>query len=205
MRKKTEARREAILDAATQEFAERGYEGTSMSSIVARLGGSKQTLYGYFASKDDLFVEVMLRIINRLVVASYTEMTEASDVGEGLRRYGELYLRDRLSPEMIGLARLAFGEAGRTEIGRLLFDGGKAKGTQTASAFLAAFMKEGKLRTADPNVAALHYFALLDAELFEPVAMRVRDSVSDEEIVGAVARAVDVFLAAYGPRGSERP
>lgn len=200
MRRKTEAKREAILDAATQEFTERGYEGASMSAIVARIGGSKQTLYGYFPSKDDLFFEVMMRVVERHVAASYAEMKEEADVAQSLRRYGLHYLKVRQSPDLVGLVRLAYGEAGRTDIGRLLYRDGRMKGVDDVAAFLAVAMKDGALREADPKVAALHYFALLDAELAEPVTLRVREPASDAEIAEIVARAVEVFLAAYGRR-----
>ena len=48
-------RRDAIIDVAREVFFEEGYAAASMSSIAARLGGSKGTLYNYFRSKDELF------------------------------------------------------------------------------------------------------------------------------------------------------
>src|SRR5262249_19293571 len=48
-------RREAILDVAGVVFSEEGYEAASMSTIAARVGGSKGTLYNYFRSKAELF------------------------------------------------------------------------------------------------------------------------------------------------------
>ena len=50
-----DARRELILDVAQEVFLEEGFANASMSTIAARLGGSKGTLYNYFKSKDDLF------------------------------------------------------------------------------------------------------------------------------------------------------
>lgn len=199
MRKKTEARRDAILEAATLEFMERGYEGASMSGIVARLGGSKQTLYSYFPSKDDLFVEVVVRDIGRHVTALKADLQDGGDVGQTLLRYGNHYLKIRLSPENVGLMRLVYGEAGRSDVSRLVHVRAKAKATEDMSAFLAGAMKDGRLRQADPDVAAIHLLALLDAELLEPVVLRVRDAPSDEETSRVVARAVGTFVAAYGP------
>ncbi|OYD83877.1 TetR/AcrR family transcriptional regulator [Azospirillum brasilense] len=205
MRKKTEAKREAILNAATQEFTERGYEGASMSAIVARLGGSKQTLYSYFPSKDDLFVEVMVRNISQHAASLQADMIDATDVALSLRGYGERYLKVRLSPEMISLARLVFGESGRSDVSRLLHQRGKMKVTDDIGKFLAAAMKEGRLCEADPTVVALHYMALLDAELFEPIVLRVREPATDDEIAAVVDRAVNVFVRAYGRPEGGRP
>src|ERR1700756_1305734 len=52
-------RREAILKIAQQVFLEEGYAAASMSTIAARVGGSKGTLYNYFRSKAELFVAVI--------------------------------------------------------------------------------------------------------------------------------------------------
>lgn len=54
-RKKTEARREAILDAALEEFAAKGYAGARMEDIAQRAGVAKGTLYLHFGDKEGLF------------------------------------------------------------------------------------------------------------------------------------------------------
>src|SRR3546814_3896105 len=60
MRTKSEARKDAILGVALEVFREVGFEAASMSQISARVGGSKATLYNYFASKEELLLEAML-------------------------------------------------------------------------------------------------------------------------------------------------
>jgi AcrR family transcriptional regulator len=52
-------RRELIVDAATAEFAERGYEAASVGRIARAAGVSRTVLYDHFASKHALFVEVL--------------------------------------------------------------------------------------------------------------------------------------------------
>ena len=54
-RKKTEARREGILDAALEEFAAKGYAGARMEDIARRAGVAKGTLYLHFGDKEGLF------------------------------------------------------------------------------------------------------------------------------------------------------
>ena len=49
MRVRNEEKRLEIIRIAAELFDELGYERTSMSTIAARVGGSKATLYGYFA------------------------------------------------------------------------------------------------------------------------------------------------------------
>ena len=51
---RSDARRRAILDVASEVFLAQGYAAASMSEIATRLGGSKGTLYNYFRSKEEL-------------------------------------------------------------------------------------------------------------------------------------------------------
>lgn len=48
----------AILRAATQVFAEQGYQAATMDAIAGRAGIGKGTLYEYFRDKQDLFFAV---------------------------------------------------------------------------------------------------------------------------------------------------
>lgn len=54
-KKKGEAKREAILDAALEEFAQRGYACARMEDIARRAGVAKGTLYLHFGDKEGLF------------------------------------------------------------------------------------------------------------------------------------------------------
>jgi AcrR family transcriptional regulator len=54
-----ENRREEILLAALDVFAERGYTGASIASIAERVGLSQQGVLHYFPSKDRLLAEVL--------------------------------------------------------------------------------------------------------------------------------------------------
>ncbi len=52
-----------ILDAAFEEFVERGYVATRVEDIAARIGVTKGTIYVYFETKEQLF-EAMIRHIS---------------------------------------------------------------------------------------------------------------------------------------------
>jgi AcrR family transcriptional regulator len=52
-------RRELIVEAATAEFAQRGYEAASIGRIAKAAGVARTVLYDHFASKHALFVEVL--------------------------------------------------------------------------------------------------------------------------------------------------
>jgi AcrR family transcriptional regulator len=52
--KPASARRDELLDAARDLFAERGYDATSVSGIIDRVGVSRGAFYHHFDSKEDL-------------------------------------------------------------------------------------------------------------------------------------------------------
>lgn len=60
-RQKSDEKREAILAAASAEFAERDFHDVLMDDVSARAGVGKGTLYRYFPTKEELFIATVLR------------------------------------------------------------------------------------------------------------------------------------------------
>jgi AcrR family transcriptional regulator len=58
-------KREAVLDAAAEEFAAHGYEAASVNRILAAAGFSKGSFYYYFDDKADLAAAVLVREAER--------------------------------------------------------------------------------------------------------------------------------------------
>jgi AcrR family transcriptional regulator len=56
---KAATRREAILDAALDEFSARGFAAARLDDVAARAGVAKGTIYLYFADKEALFQELV--------------------------------------------------------------------------------------------------------------------------------------------------
>jgi AcrR family transcriptional regulator len=54
--------RERILDVALELFKEQGYDGTSLREIAERLGVTKAALYYHFERKEDILLELHLRL-----------------------------------------------------------------------------------------------------------------------------------------------
>jgi AcrR family transcriptional regulator len=59
MRRKSEATRQRIIDAAYEQVWRAGFNRTSLDTIAARADVTKRTLYSYFRSKDDLLAAVL--------------------------------------------------------------------------------------------------------------------------------------------------
>src|SRR5215469_18599256 len=56
---KASRKRREIRQAAIGEFLAKGYAGTSMDDVAAAARVSKQTVYKYFGSKEELFVAII--------------------------------------------------------------------------------------------------------------------------------------------------
>jgi AcrR family transcriptional regulator len=63
--KDPEVRRNELMDAAEQLFVEKGYEHTSASDIIRKVGVAQGTFYYYFKSKDEILNAVIDRYIKR--------------------------------------------------------------------------------------------------------------------------------------------
>jgi AcrR family transcriptional regulator len=63
---KTDRTREQIIDGARLAFQEFGYASTRVEQIAKRAGVSRPTFYVYFASKQDAFLAVADRSVERL-------------------------------------------------------------------------------------------------------------------------------------------
>ncbi len=73
-----------ILDAATQLFIERGVSAVGMGDVAKAAGCSRQTLYRYFDSRQDLHLAFAHREAVRLVTLVAAEVASIDDPGERL-------------------------------------------------------------------------------------------------------------------------
>ncbi|WP_374534942.1 TetR/AcrR family transcriptional regulator [Phenylobacterium sp.] len=194
-------RRDGILDVARECFLAEGYAATSMSTIAARLGGSKGTLYNYFKSKEDLFEAVMQRQCGALADSLFDMAHDGAGPRERLEHFAESFLRLLLSAESRGIQRLVVAENERfPEIGRMFYDLGPKAVLMKVGEYLADLMDQGVLRRADAFVAAQQFKDLAISGVLQPrIWGVVTDEMTDAEIEGQVTCAVDTFLRAYRP------
>jgi AcrR family transcriptional regulator len=68
-----------ILEAATEEFLDKGYSGARMRNIAARAETSNRLLYYHFGHKDDLYAAVLARYFEGLRLSELGSVVEAGD------------------------------------------------------------------------------------------------------------------------------
>jgi AcrR family transcriptional regulator len=196
--KKSDTKRQAILETAYGLFCAQGFAKTSMTEITHRVGGSKATIYNHFASKEELFVECMMAAADNYMSGTLKHLDVSGNPESALSEFGASVLEFICSAEQLEVRRLMIAEAARSGTGKLFFKKLRSLRARVAG-FLSDCMSIGVLRPDDPYLAADHLGALLEAELVEPLLLKVREDAPDKgEISRAATRAVNAFLRAYG-------
>jgi TetR/AcrR family fatty acid metabolism transcriptional regulator len=92
-------KRDAILRAATDVFAERGYFNAQVADVARAAGVAAGTVYLYFRSKDEVLVSIFERTMREALDEGRAAVAGVADPRERLRRLARLHLarlgRDR--------------------------------------------------------------------------------------------------------------
>lgn len=94
MRKAQEIIRNEILQTAAKEFAEKGYDSANINEIATKSGIGKGTIYNYFNTKKDLYLETIRQTIQLLnsisdTIYSDTESSATQKLEELIIKYFE--------------------------------------------------------------------------------------------------------------------
>ena len=194
----TDRKRQAIVDAAIAEFRASGFEATSMDKIAATAGVSKRTVYNHFASKDELFVQ----ILHQLWDSSAAQMAIPYRPGVPLREQ----LLELLGQKMqllqdgyfLDLARVAIAEAihspqrAQDMVARL---NDKEEGV---TVWLRGAQADGKLLKTDPAFASHLLQGQLKTFAFWPQVTMGQPPLARAVQQQVLETVVDMFLAYYG-------
>jgi len=90
-RQTAEERREQVLEAATHEFANRGYHAASTAAIAERAGISQPYIYALFPNKQELFLAAQSRMMDHLRQAFIEAAQGIEDPEERLKAMGLAY------------------------------------------------------------------------------------------------------------------
>jgi TetR/AcrR family fatty acid metabolism transcriptional regulator len=85
-------KRDAILRAAIDVFAERGFFHAQVADVARAAGIASGTVYLYFRSKDDLLVSVFERTMREALGEARAAVGGVDDPAERLRRFARLHL-----------------------------------------------------------------------------------------------------------------
>jgi TetR/AcrR family transcriptional regulator, mexJK operon transcriptional repressor len=191
-----------ILEAATREFLDNGFRGTSMDAIARAAGAAKQTVYQHFADKQRLFAEVVRGAVDAVadpVAAEIRQLGSGGDLAADLNDLAVRQLGAVLQPRVLALRRLVIAEASRfPELGRAFFDQGPARTMNGLAARFAELAQAGLLRVDDPATAASDFNWLVMAVPINEAMLLGRTTFAPADLARIADRAVATFMRAYG-------
>jgi len=109
-----EARHGELLDAALEEFLERGFELTTIEMIAARINMTKRTVYARYTDKASLFRAAVQRAIERQIVPqNVLEGFDKGGLAETLTSIARLRIGQVMTPNGLRLQRIINTESYR--------------------------------------------------------------------------------------------
>src|SRR5579884_279094 len=85
-----ERTRREILEIASREFAEHGFDGGRIDEIAASTSTTKRMIYYYFGSKEGLYIEVLRNAYRAIRAAEQQVDVDHSDPVAAIRQLAEL-------------------------------------------------------------------------------------------------------------------
>lgn len=174
-------RRDRILEAAREEFAERGFAAAKLEDVAKRVGISRAALYLAFDSKEAMFRALVSEVITEMMPKLLPSDCGTLPAPALLRAFLKNAMKRIASPEMAFLPRLIVGE-GRNfpELARFYHETALICVLGAIERLIIHGVERGEFSCADPKMAARSaaggvIFAALWRNVFEPVGAEALD------------------------------
>lgn len=90
--KKSNDKRELIMNAAITSFAQSGYHQATIADVARKAGVAAGTIYLYFKNKDDLLMSIFEEKVQRFIHEFHHRLSQEEDAGVKLRKLVHLHL-----------------------------------------------------------------------------------------------------------------
>ncbi len=190
------ARRDKIVDTATDLFLEQGYDAVTIDEVVRVVGGSKTSLYRNFGGKEGLLSESVQQMCANFLVTFNSLDVSSLEPADGLRVLGMTLMRILLEDRHIAFQRLVIAVSGRfPELARTWFESGPGRSRAAMATFIAAKQRSGALRPADPHALAVQYHDMIVTNSLYLALMGDKPAWSDVE--RTIDSAIETLLHGY--------
>ena len=187
----------AILQAATQLFLKRGYLTTTMDAVADKAGVTKQTVYAYYASKDELFKQMLLMLCKRYE-ESQPPVFSKEPFEAQLLAQGMAILNLITHADVMAATRLVISESERhPKLAKLYYESGTQKLVQMIAHFLDEYNRRGEINIANTSSAASYFLAILKGNYYVRMILRVKPEPNAAMKAQHVSEVVRIFLAVY--------
>lgn len=195
-----EARRRSFLEAARGVFLEKGYAAATLDDVIARSGGSRQTLYSLFRGKQGLFEAIVGDSCAEIFRPLRLDGVRDRQPEDVLADLGRRYLETVTGPETIAVYRLVVSEgAHMSELAQQFWKSGPGRLRALLGAYLVDQAGRGALRIEHPDDAAQQFLGMLLGQHHMQCVLGLRERPGGEEIARFVRSAVARFLDGCRP------
>jgi TetR/AcrR family transcriptional regulator, mexJK operon transcriptional repressor len=190
-------KREEVLDIASETFLSKGYDGTSINVMAREAGISKESIYRYFGSKEDLFLAVVERELEvyKQGMLDTVSHYQGKSLKEALFSVAESTLSVASNDRTLALRRLVFQmSANGSKVGSHYF----ASGPDIAYQNLVHLFEHYK-PVSDFSVPKLsrYFIAMVLHRTMLQRECGVQESLTAEEIRLRSMESVEDFLMAF--------
>jgi AcrR family transcriptional regulator len=198
-RRMPEERPRQILDAALEVFGERGLAGARLDDIAKRAGIAKGTIYLYFPSKEELFVEMIRQTMVALIEEGERGL-EGTTPSEQLASYVRSHWDFVRTPAFETIYRLVIGELHNfPDLARFYSEEVVARAVRLLGGMLERGVASGEFRPIDPWVASRMLMSLLATHALwcrrQPFFSHMAGT-TDEQVL---AQILDFYFRAISP------
>ncbi len=190
-------RREEILAAATDLFAGRDYADVQVDEVAKRAGVGKATLYRYFPSKEDLYLESLERALGGMEERLNTQAAPAATATSRLKSMVSALI-DTLSEQLLTLKLMGGDQSDLADRTRRVL---RRRSAQTAASLrqvLEDGVAAGEFRRIDTDITPLLIIGMVRGGIML-AGDRPRDAleraVLDLVMTAAAPFAADSFTA----------
>ena len=106
-------RRQAIIDAALDEFIARGYAATRLDDVAKRAGVAKGTIYLHFKDKEALFQELIRTALVPLIGRLAAPPPPGGSVRAALEGFAQTFAQEVVTTRRGDIVRLIVAEGAR--------------------------------------------------------------------------------------------
>ncbi|MCW2389611.1 AcrR family transcriptional regulator [Sphingobium sp. B11D3B] len=193
----SDARGDALLQAATDLFLNHSFTGVSVDAVIARAGGSKRDLYQRFGDKVGLFRQVIDHVCQEVLKPLRDLPTEGETLEAALTNFGRTFVPFLMSPKVIALQRLVIGESHRfPEFIDVFVRQGPANAYAIVARLLESRAASGEIRVADPHLCGALFCDMLATGL--QYRVMAGETVSATEIEARIRESVRMLVRPGG-------
>ena len=196
-RLKPKAKEQEVLDVATEYFLQHGYRGASINAMARSSGISKESIYRYFSSKQQLFEAVIGRelIEYRRSLHRLDATLRSMELRAALVMVAETILGIITTDRTLALRRLILDEATRSpEVGQHYYKIGPEQAYAVLESVLETHPHESDF---DIPTLARHFTGLLSWRVTLERQCAVRSQPTQEEIAELSTALVEDFMKAF--------